>query len=386
MNQKELPPLVEQSSTFKLIVPENVEAKIRYLLRKYPSTEWSGVLFYDYRGTFENNDLILTCRDLYPMDLGNATFTEFKMNEDVASYIAQNIELFDCELGLIHSHHAMSTFFSGTDIHTLRDEGNDRNCFVSLIVNNAGEYSAAITRKMQTDTEIKILKVEKSYEFFGKGPVTEGETSQDIVKSFKKETIEYFKLDIERTVVDNPFDYLDRRFAEIEKGKKEQAFKKYSWGDEPFYGSTPRQLTLWDKYEEEEGGEKPIITIPAKANPGVDKAAVHQAVCRMVTCSLILNVEKFDLKQWVTRHLDNKYKELFGEDSQGEFLVWIDFIVNYTVSHLTDACLAKAGRDIEDEDMLMSEIAEAMQKELKPYIGNEYIKVYYDTLQDYIFI
>ena len=105
---KPLPKLVKQSSTYKLVVPANVEEKIRYLLRKFPSTEWSGVLFFSHEGTFEDDNLIITCQDIYPMDLGNATFTEFQMSSDVASYIAQNIDLFDCEMGLVHSHHNMA--------------------------------------------------------------------------------------------------------------------------------------------------------------------------------------------------------------------------------------------------------------------------------------
>lgn len=36
------------------------------------------------------------------MDLGNAVFTEFNMNEDVAAYMAENIELFDCDMALVH--------------------------------------------------------------------------------------------------------------------------------------------------------------------------------------------------------------------------------------------------------------------------------------------
>lgn len=39
------------------------------------------------------------------------------------------------------------TFFSSTDDSTLVEEGKDRNFFVSLIVNNAGTYTAAVTRK-----------------------------------------------------------------------------------------------------------------------------------------------------------------------------------------------------------------------------------------------
>ena len=105
--QKGLPPLVKGQSTYKLIVPEKVEEKIRYLIRKFPHTEWSGVLFTTHEGTFENNDLVITCQDIYPMDLGTSGWTEFKMSEDVTAYMAENIELFDCDMSLCHSHHTM---------------------------------------------------------------------------------------------------------------------------------------------------------------------------------------------------------------------------------------------------------------------------------------
>lgn len=100
--QLPLPQLVAQSSIFKLVVPEKVEEKIRYLIRKFPHTEWSGVLFYTHQGTFEDNNLLITCEDIFPMDLGTTGWTEFKMNEDVTAYMADNIELFDCDMGLVH--------------------------------------------------------------------------------------------------------------------------------------------------------------------------------------------------------------------------------------------------------------------------------------------
>ena len=85
-----------------MIIPTKVEEKIRYLIRKFPHTEWSGVLFCSHKGSFENNDLTITCEDIYPMDLGTEGWTEFKMSEDVAAYIAENVELFDCDMGLVH--------------------------------------------------------------------------------------------------------------------------------------------------------------------------------------------------------------------------------------------------------------------------------------------
>lgn len=100
--KKETPALVKMSSTYKLVVPEKVEEKIRYLIRKFPSTEWSGILFYSHSGSFENNDLVITCEDIFPMDLGTSGWTEFTMTPDVTRYISDNLDLFNCDLGLVH--------------------------------------------------------------------------------------------------------------------------------------------------------------------------------------------------------------------------------------------------------------------------------------------
>jgi len=105
--EKPLPKLVKKSTTYKMVVPKKVEEKIRYLIRKYPSTEWSGVLFVQHTGSFEGNDLVVTCEDLFPMDVGTSGWTEFKMSEDVTAYMAENMELFNCDIALCHSHHSM---------------------------------------------------------------------------------------------------------------------------------------------------------------------------------------------------------------------------------------------------------------------------------------
>lgn len=85
-----------------MIVPKGVEEKIRYLIRKFPTTEWSGVLFYTYEGTFEEDNMLITCQDIFPMDLGSAGWTEFNMSSDVAAYMGRNPDLFECQLGVVH--------------------------------------------------------------------------------------------------------------------------------------------------------------------------------------------------------------------------------------------------------------------------------------------
>ncbi len=97
-----LPQLIKQPTTYKLNIPKKVEEKIRYLCRKFPSLEWSGILFTTHEGHFEDGSLTITCHDIYPMDLGSATFTSFKMDASVASYVAENMELFDCDMQLVH--------------------------------------------------------------------------------------------------------------------------------------------------------------------------------------------------------------------------------------------------------------------------------------------
>ena len=120
VTKKVLPRLTKMSSTYTLIVPAKVEEKIRYLIRKFPSTEWSGVLFYNHTGNFEDGSLEIHCEDIFPMDLGSGTFTDFKMDESVVGYIAENIDLFGCDTGLVHSHHHMDAFFSGTLLSGLK--------------------------------------------------------------------------------------------------------------------------------------------------------------------------------------------------------------------------------------------------------------------------
>ena len=94
--------LIKQSTSYKIIIPADVERTIRFLCERVWDTEWSGVLFYTVTGTFENNDLEVRCKDILPMDVGSATYTEFDMSPDVISYMAQNPELLDCKMGLIH--------------------------------------------------------------------------------------------------------------------------------------------------------------------------------------------------------------------------------------------------------------------------------------------
>lgn len=344
------------------------------------------------------------------MDLGSGTFTDFKMDESVVGYIAENIDLFGCDTGLVHSHHRMSAFFSGTDITTLRTEGNDTNCFVSLIVDTQGTYQAAITRKVKVKKEVTTIDLGSSYEFFGEGShqLKEGSKADDktIVDD---EFIEYFMLDVEIEHVDNPLAYLDTRFDEIQEAKKKKVTatptvinppvvkasedgnhspwipgnkrnfgsdfdEDYSFREWQNRQNQHKELTL---FSEDEMTEM-IDTSGWEPNPEI----IHQLVCQMITCSLIVS-DKMDLKQWITKWMDKKYEELFSLIPSPRFEEWKEFIVEFQINQYVDPEVPD--EVLEDIDLYYSKIASAMYNELYPYSDNPYITAYNEVLTRYIY-
>ena len=359
-------------------MPEKVERKIRYLIRKFPSTEWSGVLFTTHQGTFEKGDLTVTCEDIFPMDLGTSGWTEFKMNEDVAAYMAENIELFNCELQLVHSHHSLGAFLSGQDIKMVQQEGNDTNCFVSLVVDTPGNYVAIVTRKVQTRSKVVTTSMEQSYEFFGEGRKRiSKEGFSELIHFTTNEVIEYYDLEVERHVVDKheSFDdlkYLDERFDEIVSRKAVPRYKTV-FGDEDILSGLFKQ----------EDSKKP-------ANQATgwqpDPRKIHRAAVSIVTCNLIINPDKFDFKQWITRHLSNVYKRIFNMQERSLYFTafdeWKDFIIHFILDNFDASDIPEELLD--NYDLVQSRVAAAIQNELLRYDQNPYIKDYCDALEQYI--
>jgi hypothetical protein len=370
-------------SIYSLIVPTKVEEKIRYLCRKYPSLEWSGILFYTHIGNFEDGNLVITCEDIYPMDLGTSTFTSYKNDETIAGYIADNIDLFQCDMGLVHSHNQMAAFFSGTDTSTLQSEGNDTNCFVSLIVNNAGTYCAAITRKVQSKKKVITEYLGSFYEFFGDG--IKSLTGEDAGRKEEVDTtsIEYFMLDVKREIVDNPFEFLDKRFEEIESKKKEGDEKPYTHNFGKYYKeicdddlyhweskkeSKSKELSLFDDYQEETTEWKP------------DAVIIHALVCQIVTCSLIIN-QNIDLKQWITKYMVKKYNEIFCAEES--FDTWCEYIIEFMLNKYDALDKNMPEYDVYNYDSVRNKITEAMTEELDKYPTNHYIESYKEQLTIY---
>lgn len=286
----------------------------------------------------------------------------------------------------------MSAFFSGQDLATLREEGNDRNCFVSLIVNNAGTYCAAITRKMQKKTEVVTKSLGTSYQFFGEGEVkTEEDPMSEVTQVVDEEVIEYFMMDVEIEKVDNPLSFLDTRFEEIEKKKKETAPKSCNWFSsttqsgiksvegQSFYDwmhskETVHEPTLFSSKEMEEMKKEDILDI-------IDDEYITQSVTKMLLCTLNFIVpENFNLKGWIIRHMDNLYTKLFPDEDA--FCSWREFAVEYFIFN-PEVC--DFTDELEDNKTSCGMIAEAMIEELQKYASlNPHIQAYINTLTNYL--
>ena len=388
--------LVQKSGTYnyKLIIPAEVERKIRFTCQKVWNTEWSGTLFFTHEGSFENNDLVIRCVDIYIMDIGTQAYTEFDMNPDVIAYMTEHSELLDCQMGLIHSHNNMSTFFSGTDTATLKEEGRDRNNFVSLIVNNAGSYTAAITRRIKSKQVMESV----SYEFFGDG---EKQDTKEYVSD--ADEIEWFYLKIEKEGENYSFPDMAARLEEIKQAKAEKAKKAQT----PVYSSGYKPV-IANSYDTKAGpanlvkkeADKPKVVQPSLFDKEddlsfddtyslpygqvtFDKVTLKSLVLQLITGSIIIsNDSKIDITKWA-KSMPALYEKRFGKGEEGmeNFKMWADTYAEYLTWYVTDEKLEELGFD---ETEICAICAHDMIEELTKLPENDYIKGYIDALQKYL--
>lgn len=97
-----------------MIIPEEVEAKIRHLCNRVHDVEWSGTLFYKAEGSMEDGTFKVTCVDFFVMDIGTTGFTQYDESVEVVDYMCQHPELLENGIyqGLIHSHNNMAKLFA----------------------------------------------------------------------------------------------------------------------------------------------------------------------------------------------------------------------------------------------------------------------------------
>lgn len=372
--------LKKQDNTYKLIITPELEEKIRFLCARFPNNEYSGVLFYDYTGRFEDNSLVLTAKDFCLMDYGSATYTEFDKSAEICNYMIEH-DLLECQQGLMHSHDQMSTFFSGTDLGTLQEEGSDMNNFLSLIVNNAGQYTAAITRKVKHIPHVtEVLE----YEFFGEETINIGNDEYDAIESYE---IEYFFLNIKKPTVNIGYTDLFNRIEEISKDKT----KITNISREPranlIVDSTLKATPLYKETNIPFSKANTAVQVGVDTDESIDynKYKFNETDLNNIVKQLLIGSPIFtpkDLNEWVQK-MPTVFSKRFGEGQKGlaNYRAFIGYFVEFLVTEAFDDNLAEEGY-LEDSQMAIC--AYGVLQKLHTFKTNSFIEVIEDEVERFI--
>lgn len=387
--------MTKSTSSYKLVVSEELEQKIRYYLGRFPNIEYSGTLFYKTTGSFETNDLVVNAIDFLLQDIGTGGYTEFNQSPDVIAYMVDNPELLgeDVYQGLMHSHHTMGAFFSGTDTATLREEGSDRTHFVSLIIDTKGTYQAAITRVIEEEmTATGNIK----YKTFN-----EKVTTSPISYTFSRKRLEYFMLEVTKPIYYNPFQELNERIDEVYKQKAaSKAAAPTLYNNLYSNGSTlPRStqgvvtqpgityqtsvgrgnvipVATAQEIQSELPFESDNDTPPPYGHVKVDSAIIEELAKQLLSADV--TYDGVDSLESLSRMCGGLFGQRFISDSL--FHAWAESYVEFLVYYTEDPKL-----DMYDDDTLAALVAFDLKERLdKLLVKNKYITEFIDIIERYI--
>lgn len=202
-----------------------MQKEIDWLHFNVKDKEWSGILLYEHiEGDLDDPEsIVIKAHKLVLMDIGNATYTAATLDSDDIMKVYDSMpEGVNYKMGLIHTHHNMSTFFSGTDKEELQDTAPLHNYYVSLIVNYAGTYSCRIAFK----ADMKYLYEFKSVD----------DTTVLRQESAVEPVLMQMDLDIKSENGELEVSPFVARFLEVKKKKEQEEASKRTVGTSTYYG------------------------------------------------------------------------------------------------------------------------------------------------------
>ncbi len=90
----------------KVIVSQYLKSQIDYFHKEVGNVEWSGVLHYKItKGSIlEPANLEIRAENVYLMDIGTSSYTEYEMNEDIIDFYDKYPEVENMKKGHLHTH------------------------------------------------------------------------------------------------------------------------------------------------------------------------------------------------------------------------------------------------------------------------------------------
>lgn len=271
------------------------------------------------------------------------------------------------------------TFFSGTDTATLREEGNDRNHFVSLIVNNAGTYTAAITRKLSIKKNVTSTYTYKSFDDIEKEGTYTFETEEEIIA--------YNFLDIikEGTIVE-PFQEIDQRLKAIKESKVKRPYitdtSRDRWYSNDWFPTFDKSRDIYDPVQPSLFGNMATSENKQFSNTNkstnnlniiIPDSTVRSITLQLITGSIaIADASRIDPNKWANQ-MTKLFDKRFNNDIS-TFKLWAEIFVEFVVANFIPERYALC------EEEYISELSERVYNILDKLPSNKYIKAIQDTL------
>ena len=128
-----------------ILIPNKIISKITLAHKLISNVEWNGVILYR---TVDNVPIDITkpnhfiVEDLVIVNIGTSGAFDYVADESM-NLVNSSPYILDCLQGLVHTHHNMGAFFSGTDMDEIA-KSVDMNVYLSLVVDFKGAYVAKL--------------------------------------------------------------------------------------------------------------------------------------------------------------------------------------------------------------------------------------------------
>lgn len=237
--------------------------QVNYLHTHVGNKEWSGPLIYKIiQGDINDpNNLVIEATRMFLMDIGTSGSTDFEMSEeDTVELYSKHEELMEdgYRIGLIHSHHSMRVYFSGTDIDELKENVDNYNVYLSLIVGTKHDPVAKLAFLSEVEDDIN-----RTFSFKN---IANKLMKESVSEKTTKKMIMWYDCDIQVPQVVS--DYFKERYDEVDSSRTYGVYPTGYGGAYPYNGQRKKKTT------------------PAKQTQfNFSDDSVEQFLCKIVTAN-----------------------------------------------------------------------------------------------------
>lgn len=302
--KKPQPKVVEIDAKPTLVLGKNLMNLFNYFHNQVGKDEWSGILFYTVNGTIKDiGNMEFTANHMMLKDIGTAASTGYEFDETVLDYFDVIPQAEEMKMGMVHTHHNMSNYFSSVDMDELKDNARNHNYYLSLVASFDCNYTAKLAIHAVSKDSTVVIK---------------GDDGEDIEQVISGEDIVYvancdiiFELD----------SFNIKAIEDLKKQAKQRATKKPVSNN---IGGHYHQGNLYPVTPNKEGGKK-----LNKKNPLTDKAELADAITAVLYC----NMYDSDLGQITPWIAFKRMDEVLQVDEVDEYIDTVEQHMESVISY-----------------------------------------------------